>query len=78
MLGRSVAVSYPLVEYFVLNQAWKDFGADVDFMDKIVWDETDRHEEIVRVASAAFGAIGVFAIAAGSNTEAAGQARKGN
>ena len=66
VLGRSVAVTYPLVEYFVLNQAWKDFGADVDFMDKVVWDETDRHEEIVRVASAAFGAIGVFAIASGS------------
>jgi hypothetical protein len=67
-LGHSVGVSYPLVEYFVLNENWTDILADVDFMDKVVWDETDRHEEIVRVASAAFGPVGVFAVAAAASS----------
>jgi hypothetical protein len=71
VLGHSVGVSYPLVEYFVLNEAWKDIAADVDFMDRVVWDETDRHAEIVRVASAAFGPMGVFAIAAATPTPTA-------
>ena len=62
-LGQSVGVSYPLVEYFVLNRAWRQFQADVDFMDKVVWDETDRRDEIMRVASAAFGGLGVLAMA---------------
>ena len=71
VLGHSVGVSYPLVEYFVLNPAWNDIGADVDFMDKVVWDETDRRGEFVRIASAAFGPIGVFAVTAATPTERA-------
>jgi hypothetical protein len=62
-LGQSVGVSYPLVEYFVLNHAWKAFQADVDFMDRVVWDETDRRDEVMRVAAAAFGGLGILAMA---------------
>lgn len=61
-LGHSIGVSYPLVEYFVLNEAWNSFRADIDFMEQVIWDETDRRDEIVRVASAAFGPIGAFAL----------------
>ncbi len=64
ILGRSVGVSYPLVEYFVLNQAWRSLSADIQFMEEVVWNATDRRTEIVRVASAAFGPVGAFAIAA--------------
>jgi hypothetical protein len=67
-LGHSVGVSYPLVEYFVLNETWQDILADVDFLDKVVWDDTDRHAEVVRVASAAFGPVGVFAVASAAST----------
>jgi hypothetical protein len=61
-LGGSIGVSYPLVEYFVLNEAWQSFRADIDFMEQVIWDETDRRDEVVRVASAAFGPLGAFAM----------------
>jgi hypothetical protein len=65
-LSYSVGVSYPLVEYFVLNEEWAGFKAEMDFLDKVVWVRTARHADIMRVASAAFGPIGVFALAAES------------
>jgi hypothetical protein len=66
-LGRSIGVSYPLVEFFVLEESWKSIQADIQFMDSVVWNDTDRRQEIVRVASAAFGALGAFAMAAATN-----------
>jgi len=68
-LGYSVGVSYPLVEYFVLHEDWEGFKAEIDFLDKVVWVKTARHADIMRVASAAFGPIGVFALAAAESTE---------
>ena len=62
-LGYAVAVAYPLVEYFVINPAFRTVRADYDFVIQILWDQTDRKAEVMRVAYAAFGPIGLFALA---------------
>jgi nitrate reductase NapE component len=63
-LGYSVGLSYPLVEFFVLDSSWGNIRADVNFMNEVIWNDTDRRDEIVSVVSAAFGSLGVFAMAA--------------
>jgi hypothetical protein len=62
-LGYSVAVAHPLVEFFVLNISFENIRADYDFMMEIIWNHTDRKEEVMRVAYAAFGPLGMFAFA---------------
>ncbi|HUX86660.1 MAG TPA: hypothetical protein VMW65_06635 [Chloroflexota bacterium] len=62
-LGYAVSVAYPLVEYFVINPAFRTVRADYDFVIQILWDQTDRKAEVMRVAYAAFGPIGLFALA---------------
>ena len=62
-LSAAVAVTYPLVEYFVLDPTVKTIQAEYDFMVQVVWNNTDRQEEVMRVAYAAFGPLGTFAMA---------------
>jgi hypothetical protein len=62
-LEYSVAVTYPLVEYLVLNKQFGDIKGDYGFLTEIIWAETDREEEVRRVAYASFGPLGMFAFA---------------
>jgi hypothetical protein len=59
-----VGMSYPLIEFFVLDSAWGNIRADVSFMNEVIWNDNDRRGEIASVVSAAFGSLGVFAMAA--------------
>lgn len=52
-LNQSVAVSYPLIEYFVMS--CDEIRTDFEFLEKVIWSESDRAEELKRVAEAAFG-----------------------
>jgi hypothetical protein len=56
-LNRSVAVAYPLVEFFVLSFKLK---SDAQFLTDIIWSDTDREEELKRIVRAAFGSLAVF------------------
>jgi hypothetical protein len=56
-LNRSVAVAYPLVEFFVLTFVLKSEAA---FLTQIIWSGTEREEELKRVVRAAFGPLAVF------------------
>ena len=67
-LGYAVGLSYPLVEYFVLDSTWGNIRGDVEFMDQVIWNDTDRRDEIVRVVSAAFGSVGIFAMASAQDS----------
>ena len=62
-LSSAVAITYPLVEYFVLDPTIKGIQAEYDFMVLVVWNNTDRKQEVMRVAYAAFGPLGTFAMA---------------
>jgi hypothetical protein len=65
-LGRSVAVAYPLVEFFVLTFKLE---SDKDFLTEIIWNGAERAEEIRQVARAAFGPLALFIIPSTSDTE---------
>jgi hypothetical protein len=56
-LNRSVAVAYPLVEFFGLAFTLE---ADTAFLTEIIWSGRVREEEINRVVRAAFGSLAVF------------------
>ena len=56
-LNQSTAVSYPLVEFFIMSFTLK---SDEEFLTEIIWSGKERGEEIKRVLSAAFGPLAVF------------------
>jgi hypothetical protein len=56
-LNRSVAVAYPLVEFFGLALTLQ---GDATFLTEIIWSGKAREEEIKRVLGAAFGPLAVF------------------
>jgi hypothetical protein len=56
-LNRSIAVTYPLVEFFGKELR---LDSDVDFLTDIFWDGTKREEEIKRVIWAAFGGLALI------------------
>jgi hypothetical protein len=62
-LNHYVAISYPLIDFFMLhfphidNEEMKD---GYIFLTKIVWTSDERREEVERVARAAFGPLGAF------------------
>jgi hypothetical protein len=62
-LNHYVAISYPLIDFFMLhfpqvdNEELKDAYI---FLTKIVWTSDERKEEVERVARAAFGPLGAF------------------
>jgi hypothetical protein len=56
-LNRSVAVAYPLVEFFGLAFTLE---SDAAFLTEIIWSGKVREEEIKRVVRAAFGPLAVF------------------
>lgn len=56
-LNRSVAVAYPLVEFFGLALTLQ---GDATFLTEIIWSGKAREEEIKRVVGAAFGPLAVF------------------
>ena len=70
-LSSAVAVTYPLVEYFVLDPTVHGIQAEYDFMVQVVWNNTDRKQEVMRVAYAAFGPLGTFAMASQFKDDAA-------
>jgi len=72
-LGRSTAVAYPLVELFVTT--FPGAEADRDFLTQIIWNRTDRDEEVERIISAAFGPLAVF-MAAAKQPAAGGNERR--
>jgi hypothetical protein len=57
-MGRSTAVAYPLVEFFVTT--FTSATDEEEFLATIIWNTTDRNEEIQRIISAAFGPLAVF------------------
>ena len=62
-LNHNVAISYPLIDFFMLhfphidNEELKD---GYIFLTKIVWTSDERREEVERVARAAFGPLGAL------------------
>jgi hypothetical protein len=65
-LGRSVAVAYPLVEFFGTSF---QLGADASFLTEIIWSKMERNEEIARVTRAAFGPLAVFITPTGAGSQ---------
>lgn len=56
-LGRSAAVSYPLIEFFTLSFT---LSAEGEFLTDIIWSGKDREEELERILAAAFGNMAMF------------------
>jgi hypothetical protein len=63
-LSRSVAVAYPLVEFFGINFTVE---SDVSVLTNILWSKGERDAEIERVTRAAFGPLSVFIVPASNN-----------
>jgi hypothetical protein len=61
-LSWTVAVSYPLVDYFVRNDTIAQVRDPFEFIESIIWTKLEQKQEVLRVAYAAFGAIGSFAM----------------
>ena len=71
-LNHNIAVTYPLIEYFILgdftvwveNPSGDPIKAAIkdgyDFLTYVFWTNEDKEEEIKQVARAAFGPIGAF------------------
>ena len=61
-LNHNVAISYPLLEFFITNSP--DISDDVKdgyyFLTNVVWTSKEREEELDRVARAAFGPLGAL------------------
>jgi hypothetical protein len=56
-LNRSVAVAYPLIEFFGLTFRWQ---SEAVFLTNIIWSGMERGGEIKRVMRAAFGPLTLF------------------
>jgi hypothetical protein len=56
-LNRSVAVAYPLIEFFGLTFQWQ---SEAVFLTNIIWSGMEREAEIKRVMRAAFGPLTLF------------------
>ena len=56
-LNRSVAVAYPLIEFFGLTFRWQ---SEAVFLTNIIWSGMEREVEIKRVMRAAFGPLTLF------------------
>ncbi|HLL70009.1 MAG TPA: hypothetical protein VK363_01175 [Pyrinomonadaceae bacterium] len=72
-LSRSVAVSYPLVEFFGINMTLE---GDVSVLTDILWGEAQRDAEIERVTRAAFGPLSVFILSSGHSARPIGDGAK--
>lgn len=62
-LNHNVAITYPLIEFFIWEEI--EFGEDpikdgYDFLVNVFWTAPEREEELQRVVRAAFGPIGAF------------------
>jgi hypothetical protein len=61
-LNHYVAISYPLLEFFITNST--DLGVDVkdgySFLINVVWNDKERKAELDRVVRAAFGPLGAL------------------
>jgi hypothetical protein len=68
-LNRSVAVAYPLVEFFLRTFELK---SDAEFLTGVIWDKPERTEELKRVMRAAFGPLAVFITPTAADTKADG------
>src|SRR5262249_38221875 len=63
-LSYTMGVTYPLIMYFVLGGGVRrTIRDDLSFLREVIWTDSDRDEEVRRVAYAAFGPIGLVAIA---------------
>ncbi len=65
-LNQSVAVAYPLVEYFVITPQMETVTSEFTFVTEIIWSGTDRKAEAGRVVEAAFGPFRVLLGSLGS------------
>lgn len=72
-LSRTVAVSYPLIEYFVQDDTIEHVHDPFDFIESIIWNKVEQKQEVLRVAYAAFGAIGSFAMTEAFKREGASE-----
>jgi hypothetical protein len=70
-LERVMAISYPLIDYVVARSPQIQGGASqnahadsaYNFLTMVIWTPDDRKQELLQVASAAFGPLGVIALA---------------
>jgi hypothetical protein len=87
-LEQTLAVSYPLIDYFVQptrtpGKAGQNAASDrpdsaYAFLTKVVWNNEDRQQELMRVATAVFGPLGILAFSkqqSNSATSASSQTR---
>jgi hypothetical protein len=56
-LGRSAAVSFPLLEFFTTTF---DIKSDADLITDIIWSGNERKAQLDRITTAAFGTLAVF------------------
>ena len=62
-LNHNVAITYPLIEFFLLEEipiGGNPIKDGYDFLVNVFWTGSDREEELQRVVRAAFGPIGAF------------------
>ncbi|HJR08474.1 MAG TPA: hypothetical protein VJ842_14530 [Pyrinomonadaceae bacterium] len=72
-LSRSVAVSYPLVEFFGINLTLE---GNVKVLTDILWGEAQRDAEIDRVTRAAFGPLSAFILSSADDKKEIGDGVK--
>jgi len=56
-MNRSVAIAYPLIEFFGLTFQWRN---EAVFLTNIIWSGAEREAEIKRIMRAAFGPLALF------------------
>jgi hypothetical protein len=66
-LGQTVAISYPLLEYFGSAKR----GGDERFVMKVLWPEGDRKEQVERIARAALGPLAMLVGSSADGQESA-------
>src|SRR5205823_6522029 len=72
VLSYTVGAAYPLVAYFVLHKEFQTIREEYLFLEQVVWNDTDRKDEVRRVAYAAFGSLGLLAFPKASPEDGAG------
>lgn len=66
LISATLAVTGPLIE-FVIRHC--DPNNELEFMGKVVWNDTARKNQLNRIVIAAFGPVGAFLIASSDNGE---------
>jgi hypothetical protein len=59
-LNHQVGVTYPLLDCFIESPSINSVQSDYQFMTEVIWDDTDRQDEIEGIVRAALGPLGLL------------------